>query len=461
MDSQAFAAAAITDGIVTGLDIMHKPEIFNKLVGQFPKQRDLLFLQELGQYEPVKQTEFSWHEENRILASATIAAKATVVANTTVRITLAAEDHYDGGQYSYPRKNDRVEFANGVQGVIISKNTTVNGAHTIDVQRVNATMDPVAAAVVGAKLGIFSMAFAEGGVGYDATIVPKTTTYTAKCQIFRDKFTVTGSEEGNQSWVEFPTPAGLPGVDGKSGFFFVKAQADTYDRFMLKRELGLLTNAQDDGAVIVNAGEPAVRTTRGFIPHVKQYSSLMDYAQKASMTTFDTMIRLLNKNHSDQDNLCLMGLDFALVLKDFGTDIMKNGGVLYNSSSGGAMDSVALGFSTYEFPTTGYKFHFKPLRALSNPDSTGLPGFTYSGLAILCPTSKRQDAKTGEMMAPLCIRYKKPIGGGARGWYKLWETGANASVPTNDVLNRNMEIQSEEAMQVFGAGRFIYCSKAA
>jgi hypothetical protein len=98
--------------------------------------------------------------------------------------------------------------------------------------------------------------------------------------------------------------------------------------------------------------------------------------------------------------------------------------------------------------------------SLSFADSTGLAGFQYSGMAILCPTGKKKDAVTGKMESPLSIRYKKPVGGGSKGWYKLWETGANASNPTDDQLVRKMHIQSEEGIQTFGAARFIKVTKA-
>jgi hypothetical protein len=461
MDSQAFAVAAVNTGIVSGLDLMHMPEVYKKLVGQYPKQKDLLFLQMMGNMkEVVKQTTWSWHEENRTNMPITIAAKATVIANTTVRITLAAADHYGSGAYSFPRKHDQVEFKNGAKGIIIAKDTSVASAHTVDIQRMNSDSDPVAAAVVGGKIGIFSMAFAEGGTGSGQSIAPRTTTYTAKLQIFRDEFSVTTSEQTNQSYVDFTWPAGYPNAGQPGKFYFIKAEGDTYNRFMKKRELGLLTNVEDDGNIIINSSESAIRSTRGFIPHVKQYSNLMQYATKPTMGTFDTMIRILNKNYSDTDNMCLMGLDFALVLKDFGTDLMKNGATLYNSAQGKAMDAVALGFSTFTFPTTDYNFHFKKLQALSDADSTGLAGFGYSSLAILCPTESKKDPNSGEMEAPISIRYKTPVGGGNKSWYKMWETGAGAATPTNSILERKMELQSEEGIQTFGAARFIHISKA-
>jgi len=468
MSIQAFASTlGATDAIVSGFDLMHMPEVFRQLVGQYPLQKDLQFLEEMGASEEVKQTSFSWQEENRINAPFTVASKSTVVGpGTTVRITLAAEDHYSNGLYSSVRVNDRVEFRNGAKGLVIAKNTTVASAHTIDVQRVNTNYDVVAAAVAGQKVAIMSSGFAEGGTGYSESILPVLTTFTAKCQIIRETFKVTTSEQTNKSWVSFVWPAGMPNAGSDGGFYFIKAEGDTYDRYNLRRELGLLTNDEDDGLLVIGS-DPAIRQTRGFIPHVKRYGELMDYVSKPSMGTFETFQRLLNKNFSEKDVMGIMGLEFGMELTSFGTDLMKNGGVLYNSSTGAKMDSLGLGFNQYSF-ATGYNFHMKGMAALNHADTTGLTGFTYPSLCIICPTGNKKAIVDGtaKQVAPITIRWKKVVGGGAQdggvnGRYKMWYTGAGADIPTNDVLSRQLNIAAEEGMQVMGAKRFIYCSKVA
>lgn len=469
MSIQAFASTlGATDAIVSGFDLMHMPEVFRYLVGQYPRQKDLHFLDQLGASKEVKQTTFQWQEENRMNAPITIAAKSTVVGpGTTVRITLAPEDHYQNGTYSNIRVNDRVEFPNtGAKGLVIAKNESVASAHTVDIQRVNENYDVVAAAVVGKKIGIFSMGFEEGGRGYSQSILPVLTTFSAKVQIFRETFKVTTTEQGNKTWVEFEWPAGYPKAGEKGGFYFIKAEGDTYDRYNLKRELGLLTNDEDNGAIYTSGGTNAIRQTRGFIPHVKRYGELMDYASKPTMGTFETFQRVLNKNFSDKDVMGIMGLEFGMGLTSFGTDLMKNGGVLYNSASGKPMDSLALGFNMYEF-ATGYRFHMKGMDALNHADTTGLSGSVYPGLCIICPTANKKVTVNGvdEQVAPITVRWKKPIGGGAQdggtnGRYKMWYTGAGADVPTDDYLVRQLNIAAEEGLQVMGAKRFIYCSKA-
>lgn len=459
MATQAFAALAMTDEIVNGLDLIHMPEVYNKLVGQYPKQNDLGFLKMLGMYEKVAQTDYNWHEENRILDSFAIAAKSTVIANKTVRLTIASGNHYDSGRRSYARVNDRVEFKNGAQGLIIAKSEAVAGAHTVDVQAVSSLYDPVAAAVVGDYVGIMSMGFAEGGQGYTQSIIPQTTRFTNNVQIFREKNSVTTSEMTNKTWIDFTWPEGYPGAGTAGGFYFVKGDGDMYNRFMLHRELGLLTNDINDTDLTIDSAE--IRLTRGFIPHVQRYSELLDYSIQPSLGTLQSMCKIINKNHGDQDNVLLMGLNFSLALDVFAIDLVKNGGVLYNSSSGAAMDSVSLGFSVYEM--SGFRFHTKQLRALSEAQTTALAGFRYPDLAILCPTGKMKDPKstTGSMEPPLKIRYKPQVGGGSKDWYQMWSYGAGAQTNQTGEDKKILEIKSEEGMQVFGAKRFIYVSKSA
>ena len=462
MAANTVALPQLTDDFASALDYVHKPEIFRKLVGQYPNQRDLSFLKEMSAYEKVGQTSFTWNEENRLLPPISIANKSTILANTKVRITLSTEDHYKSGTLSNVRIGDILEFKGGAKGFVIDKSTAVANAHTIDVQSLNSTYNVVSAAVVGDQVGIYSMAFVEGGQGYTESIAPIFTPYTNKVQIFREDFVVTSSEEGNISWMEFDMPANSLNPGEKGGFYYIKAKGDSYDRFLLKEELGLLTNDIDDGTLYTTANSStAVRTTRGFIPHIQKYSELMDYGIKPTMGTFETMIRLINKNFGNRENMLLVGLNFNLGLKDFAVDIGKNGSVIYNTSEGKKMDMISLGFNAYEI--AGYKFHVKQMNAFNHADTTGLSGFKYSDLAVLCPMDSRagQDSNGEEkMMKPLSIRYKPMKGAGAREFHKVWPTGGNSTAGTDSYLLNRLHMASEKGTQVFGAKRFIYCSKA-
>lgn len=456
MAVNAFFNPTINDPIVSSMELMHMPEVYSKLVKRFPKQRDLDFLKEMGRMIPVAQTTWNWHEENKLIDSILIAAKSNT-GTANVIITLDTTNHINSGKKSYPRVYDRVEFVNGAQGLVVAKNTSVDSAHTITIQPLSASHDVRTAAVVGDPVGMFSMAHLEGGTGYTEILVPTTTVFNNKAQIFRDYMSVTSTEQGNQTWVEFTFPDGHPRAGESGKFLYIKGEADMIDRFYIKRELGLFTNdISDDSLTDPVTGDP-IRTTRGFIPHIKRYGELGDYVSQPGMDTLDTMVRFANKNYSDGQFAVFHGLNFGLGLKNFGVDLMKNGAVVYNSTNGGEMDAVKLGFKTYSL--NGYEFMFKPLRALSHSDTTGLPGMSYPDVAIACPLGTVKDPKTKEEKPSFCVRYKKAAGKGARDWYKIWELGGNSDAGTDARLIRELHIESEEGAELHGAKQFQYFSK--
>lgn len=461
MAVNAFFNPTINDPIVSSMELMHMPDVYRKLVGRYPRQRDLGFFKEMGRMAPVRQTTYQIHEENRLIDYVTIAGH-TNPSGSLVRITLDASNHTSAGTKSYPRLYDRVEFLNMAQGLIVAKNTSVANAHTIDIQPVSASHNVIAAAVTGDALGMFSQAHDEGGDGRREILVPTTTVFNNQVQLFRDKMKVTSSEQGNETWIkDFTFPAGHPRAGETGAFLYIKGEADMIDRYELQREIGLMTNdISDSGLTIqVDGVDTPVRTTRGFIPHVKQYGELMDYVNQPGMGTFDTIVKIQNKNYSDKESMIMMGLNFALGFKNFGVDLLKDGARIYSSGSG-EMDAVSLGFKSIQFPT-GHVFHLKGLEALSHADTTGLPGMVYPDLAIVCPTGTVKDAKTSMEMDAFAIKYKVAEGKGARGTYKIWETGGNSDAGTNSSLTRTLEVACEQGAQVYGGKRFIYCSKKA
>jgi hypothetical protein len=462
----AFFSPNVNDPLISTLTFVHKPEIFEKLVPRYPRQTILGFLQLMGRMVPVAQTAYSTTEENRLLNPITIGS-FTNGSGTNVVITLGPGSYFTdpvtSASYSYPRIGDRVEFTNGTQGYIIAKNVATPNAHTITVQAVSAAYNPQTACNVGDSVGIFSDAFAEGSTGPAEMLIPQIDTFTNNTEIYYDWAAVTSSEQGNQTWVKYTFPEGHPQAGQVGNFYYIKAEGDTILRFNLKREIGVLTNDIGDGSVIdpiSGTGFP-VRFTRGLIPTLRAYGQGLDYVGQPGMGTFDSIVRLMNKNYSVEDNMMLMGLNFGLGFKNFGVDVLKNGSVIYNQAEGTQMDTVSLGFKSLEF-STGHRFHTMVLPALAHADSTGLPGMPYPDLAVILPMNEKVvDKATNTSMEVFAIRYKKPEGKGANKYWKYWETGGNSDSGTDNTLQRRANIECEEGAQIYGAARCVLITKKA
>lgn len=447
----SFAAPQMNDEIISSLDLMHEPEVFRSLVGRYPKQRELGWLKEMGWTKKVNQTTFKHHEENTLFQAPIIAAKANSGSN--IVLTLASDNHYQSGKYSFPRVGNLVEFVNGSTGLIIAKDTTTDSAHTVTVAPVNAATDVQAAAVVGDNFMCYSNADVEGGVGLTETLIPTTETFDHQLQIFRDKHEVTSSEQSNQTYIEFTNPS----TGQKEKRLYIKGEADTADRFNLQREFGLFLSNKSD-ANLVNADSKLVRTTEGLIPQLKNRANLMDYSAQPTKETYDRLCKIINKNYGGSEYQLWHGLDYAIANTSFSNDFGQAGGIVYSSfGSEGKERAIKMGFNSIMI--NGYTFHLKPLNILSYSDTTGAAGFGYSQNAIAMPTEKMMDAKTHEMMDPVCVRYKEMSGKGSRGQYKVWETGGNSDAGTDESLVRKVNYAAEEGLQLFGAKRAVYITK--
>jgi hypothetical protein len=68
---------------------------------------------------------------------------------------------------------------------------------------------------------------------------------------------------------------------------------------------------------------------------------------------------------------------------------------------------------------------------------------------------KMKDPKTNIMRDAFYIMYKKQVGRGARGHYKIWETGGNSEAGTDGQLIRRVHMATRKGMQVVAASKFI------
>lgn len=463
MAFENLSAAQETSILISSISDLIAPDVKKKLGISYPNQVDfgIEFMEQMGNYEPITNQVFKNHEENRLMNAAIIGSKATASAASVV-ITLdpSSVATVNGQFFSEFRVGDRVEFANAHQGIVtaVSK-PTGSVTHTMTIGRSNATYDMDASCIPGDYLTNHSYAGFEGMSGPTEAIIPTTRVFTNSTQIFYDMHRVTSTQEGNETFLEFTYPEGHPKAGQKGRGYFIKGEADMVNRFKKKRALGLFTN--DNGSVVDGNGDTRT-TSRGFIPFLKSFGNLADYISAPTMSTLDTIALILNKNYGSMENIIGHGINAGLGLKNFSTELFKNGGVVYGSNGEG-IDSAKLGMKTLEY-STGHKFHFKPINILNDADSTGAPGRAYPDMMIVMPVGKTRDVVTGDMENYFSIRYNTPKAGTnvtINKSMRVWEQGGNAPTPTGNDLARRINITSEEGLQVYGSKTFILLTKKA
>jgi hypothetical protein len=171
-----------------------------------------------------------------------------------------------------------------------------------------------------------------------------------------------------------------------------------------------------------------------------------------TLALFDQMVRLRKKLFQGTNSVVQYGQEFGLAAKDIFTNFGKGGSMVWNNKN--------LDLNVVSISIAGYTFQLREMKALSHPSFTGVPGFSYPWQFIVAPDVRMRDGRTGKSHEPFCCVYKRQVGGGARGHYKIWQTEANAPIPTSKRMRRDVNMHSRKGMKVVGATKFIYGKRA-
>jgi hypothetical protein len=232
--------------------------------------------------------------------------------------------------------------------------------------------------------------------------------------------------------------------------WYVKGLDDTEENFLFNETYGLFLTPKDDGnlnAIDVDGVSTPVGTTQGYIPNLKLNAAKLYYDNNPTIAMFEQIIRLRRKLHQGRECLVHMGFEFELRAKDIISEFGVNGGMVYKRD--------ALDLNIRQMKMGNFTFNLRELQILNNPEVTGIDGFEYPWYFIVAPMDKTKDPKTNIMKDAFCIIYKKMVGRGARGHYKIWETGGNSAAGTDGQLIRKIHTSTRKGTQTVGAGHHI------
>lgn len=471
-------AATESYPLISSMSFMLKPQVGATLFDINPLESDTGEMMKMGLMKEVMGEQIVHHEANKrfdapFVNTDTVTANVYGVASVGngdpalysgldyIQLALASHSPSSGttgaptNSLSKPRAGQLIQFKNRSVWRIQGKRTSVAGAHRLYLQKVVST-DPSLALTItnasgtfgGDQFAVFTTAFEEATYGMQDGQVPTSKTYTNTLQNFNELYKVTDFQERNETY-----PLNWQGK--VINFVYEKGISDTEVSFAFQEDNGLFFTPKDDGALTgfdPSGNSVSVTTTQGYLPNLELNAQKLFYDNNPTIALFEQMIRLRRKLHQGRECLLQCGFEFILRAKDIVTQFGVNGGMVYNRQ--------ALDLNINQIKIGDFTFNIKELRILNHPEISSIPGFPYPYYFIIAPMDKTKDPKTGIMRDAFCILYKKQVGGGARGHYKIWETGGNAAVPTNTQQNRVISISSRKGMQVVGATRFILGKKA-
>lgn len=461
-----------TSPLISSYAFILKPQLGEKLLNVRPAETDLGMFMKAGLMKKAEGEPVIHQEANKIfdapylntsatvgnvygVTGASVTADGITVASGTNYIQLAAQSHSpasgaNAGKYSLPRVGKLIQFKNQSTWRIIAKDSSTPNAHKLYLTLVTAATAPYNASLAnsisnnggtygGDQIIVFADAWEEATKGQQKGLVPSFTNYETHFQSFSERYDVT-------DWASQSKTYPLTYDGKKMNFVYIKGMDDMEKRFMASEEVGLFLTPKDDGNLVDFDGRP-VTTTQGFLPTMELQAQKLYYGSAPSLDIFDSIIRLKKKLYQDGDSLVHYGYEFGLKVKDMISNFGKDGAMVYNRQS------IDLGFNTISY--AGQTFSMRELKILGHADLVSPSGFEYPHYFVVAPTAKMLDTRSNDMKDPFCILYKEMEGKGARGHYKLWETGGNSDAGTNEQLIRTVTMASRKGCQVFGGSRFI------
>jgi hypothetical protein len=410
------------------MDYIDKPQYWGKFIQTFKDQYDLGLMKQMEMMDEIVGGEQYFWEENDKFITVPVAAGAPVNNTTYATITYDAASHTDSGKKSYGRVGETIELPNYLSGLITAKNTSVDGAHTIDVKPIGTDSSGAAITVAalvanitaGMPLPIITNGWTEGGAGLGSTIMSSVSKFSNRIQNITETYEVTFNSQTNETWVDFPFNA----PDGTAKNRYWVKQAHEAEIRMMRAIM--LASFNGKGGSTTDASGNTVYFTEGLYTTSEKYATLLPYGSTISKAYYDQLEKITRNNFSGNEYTQFVGLTANQKLQDLKVDYKKNrpDGVspeLINTR----VNRMEIGDNTYDIV---------PLKVLSDPYSLGVIGTKYQSTILTLPSGASTvmvDNKPVESKY-FMMRYKprvRPYKG--KSYFAVETLGYNGSVATN------------------------------
>jgi len=427
---------------------IHKRDVDEQMIKRYGDQGITGLLELHGAKKECTNNLFEHYEEDFIHNNftATIADNAGGTDNASTMTINSADDTAAG--HTALRVGDLIQNAGG-NVYLVQERTTALEFH---VQLVGTTNS---GALASSEFAIIGNAYAEGTSQPDG-LTPRVHHYQNHTQIIKETFEVTGSEATNITYIK---------TDG-GYLWYLKGEADTYKRFQDYCELACVLGPTGAGTEVVNQTGATVDTgdrvylTEGLLPFIEGKGQSMDLGSSAiTMADFDAAVKSLDKFRGAKEMALYAGINLSLDIDDLlaSQGAYAAGGANYGTFDNNKDMALNLGFNS--FSRGGYTFHKKTYDLFNHPALLGATGFNYNGYGMCIPMDSSKDARSGEKIPALRIRYKAANGYSRE--MEHWLTGsAVLQNKTNQTDTLQCNYRSERGFEGFAPNRFLLFKKS-
>lgn len=423
----AFPATNNSQAFVSTMDL-YEPEFTSDIVKAYPKEYDSFqgFWQMFGRDKAVADETVSHFEMGRTWSNIGVAINVGAPgAGNPITWQIPTNQHYDSGTLSYPRVGDTVLFNNGVYGRITVVDTTTPNAHEVTVEPYNTT-DAIPALTAGTSFVVEYSNAMDEGTDQPAGRTIMVDQYTFGFQIVKDTYVTTGTELGTKVRID------------NQNFTFYNDKVTT-DHMNMQLDLAYLVSPGT--ATSYNTGFGTSRIMQGLLPWAETGGNYTTYVPGTwAISDLDTAIDNLDAARQGTDYVLCMSRPLYREIETAFQSAYGAGAIRYADYLG--KNSIKLPTNIGQIDRSGYTFGLKYFNIFTDPQSLGSTGFKYLNYGVGIPMGSTADAFKGTVpLFELC--YRKFQGYNRK--FKIWETGANASTPTNSIDNLQVNYTAEVA----------------
>tara|TARA_R100001369_G_scaffold34071_1_gene59149 strand:- start:474 stop:1916 length:1443 start_codon:yes stop_codon:yes gene_type:complete len=463
----ANSAVAMTSNYVSSADLIasgdtsaafHKRDVDEQLIKRYGDQGITGLMELMGSKKETTAQTFEHYEETFLHNT------FTAVISGSGGITIIDATHTDGDNSTADlqgavRDGDLIL---GASGAMYYCSKTSTSPDEIVLKKV--ADGDIAGAGADTKFSIVGNAYAEA-TGQPEGLTPKVHHYSNKCQIIKESFVVSGSEATNAVYVKVNSPE-----SGTGYLWYLQGEADTHQRFMDYSELAMIIGSAGDGTLSNADGNEdgsaaatrlnQVVTTEGLLGFMENKGQSMDLGSSAiTMADFDAAVKSLDKYRGSKEMALYAGINLSLDIDDLlaSQGSYAAGGANYGTFANNKDMALNLGFNS--FSRGGYTFHKKTYDLFNRPDLLGADGFKYNGFGMCIPMDSQRDAKSGEKIPSLRMRYKAANGYSRE--MEHWLTGgAVLQNKTNGEDKLQCNYRTERGFEGFAPNRFLLFKKS-
>ena len=452
-------ALATQDNYVSALTstalAMHKREVDDRLIKRYGNQGITGLLELVGAKKEATQTTFSHYEEAFIHNSVKLTSPTISDADGANAFTLVLEDNVDAESGD----NDITTDDHPVRAGDILLGANGDMCYVQSVSGVTITMWAIddALSMGNANTQRYSIIgnMYNENTSQPSGLMPRVHTYSNDCMIMKDSFVVSGTEATNVIYFKVDNEK-----MGSGYLWYLKGEADTYKRFQDQMELMMLLGQTNNNPDITDGSNTGLRMTEGLLPFIENKGQSMDLGSASiTMADFDAIVKSLDKYKGAKEYALYAGIDLSLDIDDLlaSQGAYAAGGANYGTFQNNKNMALNLGFNS--FNRGGYTFHKKTYDVFNHPKLLGASGMNYPGYGICIPMDTQKDAKSGDKIPSLRIRYKAANGYSRE--MEHWLTGsAVLKNKTNTEDNLKSHYRTERGFEGFAANRYMLIKKS-